>query len=113
MKRDGHNKRSGIVYSTNPDFTYDTGCEEDSVETLPPARQRLRVRMERAGRNGKTVTVVTGFVGKPDDLKALGKWLKAQLGTGGSTKDGDILIQGDARERITALLKSAGYTDAR
>lgn len=101
--------RLGMVYSTNPDFQY-TLEEEAEPDTLSPEMQPLRVRMERAGRKGKTVTLVTGFVGKEEDLRSLGKTLKTRLSTGGSTKDGDIIIQGDVRQRVVELLKSAGYT---
>lgn len=98
-----------MVYSTNPDFRFTTE-EEPEPETLPPGVQPLRVRMERAGRKGKTVTIVTGFVGSEEDLRLLGKMLKTRLSTGGSTKDGEIVIQGDVRQRVVDLLKTAGYT---
>ena len=98
---------TGVVYSTNPDFQY----EDDSSqpETLAPSAQKLRVRMERSGRGGKTVTVVSGFIGTDDDLSDLGKTLKTRLGVGGSAKDGLIIIQGDFRDRLIALLQSLGY----
>ena len=101
--------RLGVVYSTNPDFQFTT--EEDVVEeqeTLTPAQQKLRVRMERAGRKGKTVTLVTGFVGTDDDLKQLGKLLKTKLSTGGTAKDGEIVIQGDVRQPLIDLLRKEG-----
>lgn len=104
-------KRLGVVYSTNPDFRYDT--EEDdssSVETLSPDRQKLRVSLERKGRAGKQVTIVGNFVGKDEDLENLARMLKQKCGVGGSCKDGEIIIQGDFRERITSLLADAGYT---
>lgn len=97
-----------IVFSTNPDFVFPSD-EPEEPETLPPAQQKLRVRMERSGRGGKTVTVVAGFVGTTDDLEALGKNLKTQCGVGGTVKDGQIIIQGDLRPRIIALLTAAGY----
>lgn len=102
-------KRLGVVYSTNPDYRYDDGEDAPAAETLPPAQQRLRVRMERAGRKGKTVTLVTGFTGSDNDLKDLGRRLKTRLSTGGSTKDGEIVIQGDVRQAVVELLKAEGY----
>ena len=107
------NKKSrnavGVVYSTNPDYQYQYDDSDEQLETLPPAKQRLHVRMERSGRGGKTVTVVDNFVGSDDDLQALGRTLKAKCGVGGTAKDGQIIIQGDFRERIATLLKELGY----
>ena len=87
------------------------GHEDDGeqAETLPPSQQRLHVRMERSGRGGKTVTVVDNFVGTDDDLQDLGRTLKTKCGVGGSVKDGQIIIQGDFRERVTARLRDMGY----
>ena len=101
--------RVGVVYSTNPDFQYTYEDDQPVVETLPPQQQRLHVQLDRRQRGGKQVTLVTGFVGNDDDLAALGKELKTQCGVGGNTKDGEILIQGDHRDRVTALLQAAGY----
>ena len=107
------NKKSrnavGVVYSTNPDYQYQYDDPDEQLETLPPAKQRLHVRMERSGRGGKTVTVVDNFVGSDDDLQALGRTLKTKCGVGGTAKDGQIIIQGDFRERIATLLKELGY----
>lgn len=102
----------GVVYSTNPDFQYDYD-QPEAVETLPPSQQRLRVRMERSGRGGKTVTIVDKFVGSDADLEALGKALKTRCGVGGSAKEGQIIIQGDFRDRVVALLQDLGYTQTK
>ena len=96
-----------IVYSTNPDFHFDNEPEE--AVTLPPAQQKLHVRMERSGRGGKTVTVVDNFICREEDLESLGKMLKTKCGVGGTVKDGQILIQGDFRDRVIAILSTAGY----
>ena len=112
MKQNDWKERLGMVYSTNPNFQYDTG-EEDEIETLPKNQQRLRVRMEKNGRGGKTVTIVAGFVGSEADLKELGKWLKGRLGVGGSAKDGEVIVQGDFKQRGIDLLKTDGYTQTK
>ena len=96
-----------IVYSTNPDFHFDDEPEEPV--TLPPAQQKLHIRMERSGRGGKTVTVVDNFVGSDDDLADLCKMLKTKCGIGGSAKNGQIILQGDFRERVATILTAAGY----
>ena len=105
------NSRSavGVVYSTNPDYQYQYEDDDTQPDTLPPSQQKLRVRMERSGRGGKTVTIVTGFVGTDNDLNTLGRTLKTKCGVGGSVKDGEIIIQGDFRERLVTLLKEMGY----
>ena len=97
-----------IVFSTNPDFVFPSD-EPEEPETLPPAQQKLHVRMERSGRGGKTVTVIDNFVGSTEDLTALGKMIKTKCSVGGTVKDGQIIIQGDLRPRIVALLTAAGY----
>lgn len=99
-------KTGGIVYSTNPD--YHTPEEEEAV-TLPPERQQLFVWLESKGRGGKTVSLVRGFAGKEGDLENLARSLKGHCGTGGSVKDGEILIQGDFRDKIMAWLTGRGY----
>lgn len=120
MNRYKHNKyislmmndwkdRLGVVYSTSADFDYQTN-EAEEPETLAPAAQVLRVRIEKKGRGGKTATLVSGFVGTSDDLADLGRTLKSKCGVGGSVKDGEILVQGDFRERVISLLRSMGYT---
>lgn len=108
MRDNDWKSRLNVVYSTNPDFRYDYE-DEEITETLPKEKQELRVSIERKGRGGKTVTVVKGFVGTEDDLKELGKLLKSRCGVGGSVKDGEILIQGEMRQRITDLLRADGY----
>ena len=102
-------KRLGVVYSTNPDFNYDAQDDGPQAEALAPDRQKLIVSLERSGRAGKQVTLVRGFVGSAEDLAALGKTLKTRCGVGGTAKDGEITIQGDLREKVTALLLSLGY----
>lgn len=101
-------KRLGVVYSTNPDFKYQTE-EAQEETTLPPSQQRLIVRIDRRGRAGKQVTLIEGFKGSSDDLAALAKTLKVKCGVGGTAKDGEITIQGDLRDKVTALLTSMGY----
>ena len=108
MAENDWKKRLGVVFSTNPDFQY----EEEAVsepETLEPSKQNLLVSIDRKGRGGKQVTLVTGFVGTSEDLAELGRTLKVKCGVGGSAKDGEITIQGDFRERVTTLLKDMGY----
>lgn len=112
MKSNDWKERLNIVYSTNPDFTYDNG-EEPETETLPKQQQKLRVSIEKKGRGGKTVTIVKGFVGTEDDLKDLGKLLKTKCGVGGAAKEGELLIQGEFRQRIIDLLKAEGYTQTK
>ncbi len=101
-------KRDGIVYSTNPDFIYE---EEDDrrVETLPPQKQNLYIMRDRKQRKGKVVTLVKGFTGSGEDLKALGKMLKSKCGSGGSVKDGEIIVQGDFVKKIKEILDKEGY----
>ena len=105
-------KRLGVVYSTNPDFQYEKS-EVIEQETLPPAKQRLIVAIDRHGRGEKKDTNITGFVGTADDLKELGRALKTKLGVGGTAKDGEITIQGDFRDKVVELLKGMGYNAKR
>ena len=100
--------RINIVYSTSPDFQYQYD-EAEEQETLPPAKQDLRVMLDRKRRNGKTVTLVTGFTGTQNALEDLTKTLKNKCGAGGSAKDGEILIQGDFRDKILQMLIEKGY----
>ena len=109
MKQNDWTDRLNIVYSTNPDFRYETETEGEA-ETPEKRAQKLRVKIEKKGRGGKTVTVVTG---REDDLKELGRMLKTKCGVGGSVKEGEILIQGEFRERIIELLKADGYSQTK
>jgi translation initiation factor 1 len=101
-------ERLGVVYSTNPDFNYETSGEEGAATRLP-AEQCLRVTLDRKQRKGKTVTLVEGFIGTAEDLKILGKLLKTRCGVGGSEKDGMIIIQGEFVSKIKDILIKEGY----
>jgi translation initiation factor 1 len=101
------NNRSPLVYSTDPDFSINE--EGEAIETLSPSEQMLRVTLETKHRAGKTVTLVTGFIGKDHDREELGKKLKNSCGTGGSAKDGEIVLQGDHREKVKAWLLKNQY----
>lgn len=98
----------GVVYSTDPDFGY-ISDDFEIQETPEPRLQDLRVQLDRKQRGGKAVTLVTGFVGKQGDLELLAKKLKQKCGVGGSAKDGEIIVQGDFREKVLALLLAEGY----
>lgn len=104
--------RLGMVYSTNPDFQFNNE-EETEAETLAPASQKLRVSVEKHGHGGKTVTIIRGFIGSEDELKELSRSLKTFCGTGGAVKDGEILIQGDLKEKITNRLQQTGYKNTK
>ncbi len=101
-------KRLGVVYSTNPDFQF-TEIREEETPTLAPKQQKLIVTLDRRNRGGKQVTLVNGFVGTQEDLAELGRTLKVKCGVGGSAKDGEITIQGDFRDKVTAILTTMGY----
>jgi len=107
MKND-RKKRINIVYSTNPDYHYEYQQEETS-ETLPPEKQNLKVMLDSKQRKGKTVTLIQGFTGPEEDLKELAKLLKNKCATGGSVKDGEIVIQGEWKEKILTILRDNGY----
>lgn len=100
--------RLGMVYSTNPDFQYTTD-EAPEPDTLAPAQQDLRVWLDRKQRGGKVVTLVKGFVGREADLMELARLLKTKCGVGGAAKEGEILIQGDHRDRVVEILTKSGY----
>lgn len=112
MKSNDWKDRLNVVYSTNPDFNYEC-IEEEEAETLPKNQQKLRISMEKKGRGGKTVTLIKGFIGSEEDLKDLSKWLKTKCGVGGSAKEGEIIIQGEFKQRIIELLKVEGYTQTK
>jgi translation initiation factor 1 len=107
-KKNDWKNREGVVYSTSSDFNY-SYQQEDEAATLPPQQQQLKVLLDKSGRAGKQVTLVTGFVGTTADLETLGKTLKNKCGTGGSVKDGEIIIQGDFRDRVVQMLIKDGY----
>lgn len=109
MKSNDWKERLNVVYSTNPDFNYETN-EEPEEEPLPKDKQNLRVFIEKKNRGGKTATVVKGFTGSENDLKELAKMLKTRCGVGGNAKDGEIIIQGELKEKVIELLKKDGYT---
>ena len=108
MAENDWKSRLGMVYSTNPDYEYRTG-DAEGQETLPPAQQDLRVWLDRKHRAGKQATLVKGFTGSDEDLKQLASMLKTKCGVGGSAKDGEIIIQGDFRDRVLDILTKAGY----
>ena len=112
MKQNNWKDRLNVVYSTNPDFRYETE-EAEEPDTLPKEKQTLRVQLDKRNRGGKQVTLITGFTGKSEDLEALGKFLKTKCGAGGSAKNNEIIIQGDFRNKVVEILHQAGYFRAK
>ena len=104
--------RLNIVYSTNKDFQYEQE-EEETTESIPKEKQLLRVQLDKKNRKGKSVTLITGFTGTDDNLRTLERLLKSKCGVGGSSKDGEILIQGDFRQKVLEILKNEGYVKSR
>jgi translation initiation factor 1 len=107
MSKKNNPDSRGFVYSTDPDFSFEP--VERNTETLPPAQQKLKVKLDTKHRAGKAVTLVEGFVGKETDLEELGKKLKSFCGTGGSAKDAEIIVQGDQRDKVLQWLLKTGY----
>lgn len=107
-KKNDWKKRDGIVYSTASDFDY-AYQQKHEGQTLPPQQQNLKAMLDKSGRAGKQVTLITGFVGTMEDLETLGKVVKTKCGVGGSVKDGEIIIQGDVRDKVVQILLDKGY----
>jgi translation initiation factor 1 len=112
MSKKNKTDKNGFVFSTDPNFRFEDQ-EQEVKETLVPAQQKLRVRLETKHRGGKTVTILQSFIGKAEDLEDLGKKLKNYCGTGGSVKDGEVIIQGDQRDKILQWLQKNGYTQSK
>jgi translation initiation factor 1 len=111
MSKKNKSDTRGFVYSTDPNFSFEE--EQSNKETLLPAQQKLKVKLDSKRRAGKVVTLVEGFAGKEEDLEDLGKKLKSFCGTGGSAKDGEIIVQGDQREKVLQWLLKNGYKNTK
>ncbi|MBI5857786.1 MAG: translation initiation factor [Sphingobacteriales bacterium] len=111
MNKKNKTDSRGFVYSTDPNFSFEP--VQDNTETLPASKQNLRIWLDTKHRAGKAVTLVKGFIGKEKDLEELGKKLKSFCGTGGSAKDGEIIIQGDQREKVMQWLLKNGYSNSK
>lgn len=112
MKNNDWKDRLNVVYSTNPDFKFETE-EEEEQDTIENGKQLLRISLDKRNRKGKAVTLISGFIGTSDDLDALGKMLKVKCGVGGSVKDGEIILQGDFRTKALEILQKEGYVKSR
>jgi translation initiation factor 1 len=112
MSKKSPTDKHGFVYSTDPNFRFENE-EEQNAETLSAKQQKLKIRLDTKHRGGKAVTLVEGFIGKEEDLEDLGKKLKNYCGTGGSAKDGEIIIQGDQRDKVLQWFQKNGYTNAK
>ena len=113
-KKDNNWKdRLNIVYSTNPDYNYQMEDDEQEDELIPANMQKLRTRIEKKGRGGKTATVISGFIGPEKDLEDLARTLKTHCGTGGSVEDGEITIQGELKDKVITKLNTLGYTQSK
>ncbi len=112
MSKKKGNAAGGLVYSTDPGFKVEYESSEEQ-ETLAPAQQKLKIRLDTKQRAGKAVTLVTGFAGKEADLEELGKKLKSFCGTGGSVKEGEIIVQGDNRDKVLQWLLKNGYSGSK
>lgn len=112
MKNNDWKDRLNVVYSTNPDYNYQREDDEEQ-DTLPNEKQQLRISLDKRNRGGKQVTLITGFVGKEEDLQALGKLLKTKCGVGGSAKDKEVIIQGDFRKKVLEILLKESYSKSR
>ncbi len=109
MAENDWKSRLGVVFSTDPSFSYETSDSVENTETPHPSKQKLIVKIDRRNRGGKQVTVITGFCGTTDDIEELGRVLRTKCGTGGSVKDMEIIIQGDFRDKIVTILETLGY----
>ncbi|WP_028297513.1 translation initiation factor [Olivibacter sitiensis] len=109
MSKQKKQRFSGVVYSTNENFNYEDENNEEVQESLPPEKQQLKIMLDKKQRGGKKVTLITGFIGTDFDIAQLAKKLKQHCGVGGSVKEGDILIQGDFRNKIKDILQADGY----
>jgi translation initiation factor 1 len=112
MSKKDKSDKHGFVYSTDPNFRFENE-EEQAQQTLPPKQQKLKIRLDTKHRAGKAVTLVEGFIGTDDDLQDLGKKLKNYCGTGGSAKDGEIIIQGDQRDKVLQWLQKNEFTNSK
>ncbi len=109
MAENDWKSRLGVVFSTDPSFSYATTEPDELVETPHPSKQKLIVKIDRRNRGGKQVTVISGFCGKSEDAQELGRLLRTKCGTGGSVKDMEIIIQGDFRDKVISVLEHLGY----